>query len=57
MVPLEKWTKYSTGNVNSLAFGKADENAEDLAKIMKRFHQVNYQPKTKCPWPCVDLWT
>ena len=44
MVPSENWTKFSTGNVDTLSFGKADENAKDLAQIMKRFHQLNYQP-------------
>ena len=44
MVPSEKWTKYSTGNVNSLSLGKAEDNAKDLATNMKRFHQLNYQP-------------
>ena len=44
MDPREKWTKYSTGNVHSLSLGKAEENAKDLAQIMKRFHQLNYQP-------------
>jgi len=44
MVPGEKYAKFSTGNVNTLAKGNATENAPELAAILKRFHQLHYKP-------------
>jgi secreted Zn-dependent insulinase-like peptidase len=44
------WTKFSTGNVNTLCLGadKAEENAKELATIMKRFHAMHYKPCKMC---------
>lgn len=43
MIKSQIYTKFSTGNVNTLLFG-SDENAVKLTNLMKKFHALHYHP-------------
>ncbi len=44
IVDNEVYKNFSTGNVETLAFGNASEYAPELAAIMKEFHRLYYKP-------------
>ena len=39
------YSKFSTGNVHTLALSDADKHAKELAHIMKDFHAQHYRPE------------
>ena len=45
MVPDHPYTKFSTGNVHTLAGGDAEAHAAELAAAMRAFHRRHYRPR------------
>ena len=44
LVDTLQYKKFSTGNANTLAYGKPEENASQLARLMQLFHELHYTP-------------
>ena len=42
----QRYSKFSTGNVHTLALSDADKHASELARLMKNFHAQHYRPET-----------
>lgn len=45
MNPKTSYSKFSTGNLNTLAFGLVEENGKFLTAAVREFHQQHYDPR------------
>ena len=45
MIPNHPYTKFSTGNVRTLASGDAEKNKAEVTKAMRAFHVKHYRPE------------
>lgn len=45
MVSDHPYTKFSTGNVRTLASGDAEKNKAEVTKAMRAFHVKHYRPE------------